>query len=333
MRAVRAKGEDAAGVHAHDDFGTAVATSLAAVHEVRSRQGTINGYGERCGTRTLLGDPPGIELKLGLLPAGGPHPDARGACTSWRRSRTSPGRAPPYVGKSAFAHKGGIHVAAMRRNVASCQHVVPELVGNQMRASSSRALGRGNLLSKAEELRPGGGRGRGGRPRGDQDARGARLLVRGGRGLSGDDDEAPGPHLPAAVPARRLLRERRAPGGPRPPRRGDGNIRSISGEEVLFTAAEDRACRRARRRIAQGAAAGRYPRIGELQLVDYKVRILDGKNGTAATTRVLVDVQHGKRRWSTVGASPNIIEASWRALGDALEYGLTAAADAEGSEA
>ena len=102
--------------------------------------------------------------------------------------------------------------------------------------------------------------------------------------------------------------------------------------EVLHTAAEGGGPLAALDGALRKALSPRYPHIAELKLVDFKVRILDGKNGTAATTRVLVDMQHGKGRWSTVGASPNIIEASWRALVDALEYGLTAAAAAEGSE-
>ena len=334
VRAVRAKVKTPLGVHAHDDSGTAVATSLAAVHEgVIQVQGTINGYGERCGNANLCSVIPGIELKLGLrcLPEGHIQTLAELSHFVAEVANLSPDEHLPYVGKSAFAHKGGIHVAAMRRNVASYQHVVPELVGNQMRVVVSELSGRGNLLSKAEELGLAAGAG-------VADVL-EEIKTLEARGFSFEAAEASVAMMmkrqdPTYLPPFQLVDffvnvEHREGLG----LLAEAMVKVRVDGEVLFTAAEGTGPLAALDGALRKALQPRYPRIGELQLVDYKVRILDGKNGTAATTRVLVDVQHGKRRWSTVGASPNIIEASWRALVDALEYGLTVTADAEGSEA
>jgi 2-isopropylmalate synthase len=230
----------------------------------------------------------------------------------------------PYVGKSAFAHKGGIHVAAMRRSAVSYQHVVPELVGNQMRVVVSELSGRGNLLSKAEEY---------------------------GLGQAGGDVggvlneikalEAKGFSFEAAEASVAMMMKRAEPGY-RPPfelvdflvnvehRTGRGifaeaMVKVRVGGEVLHTAAEGDGPVDALDAALRKALLPRYPLVADLHLVDYKVRILDGSQGTAATTRVLVDTQQGTRRWSTVGASTNIIEASWRALVDAIEYGLVLA--------
>jgi 2-isopropylmalate synthase len=231
------------------------------------------------------------------------------------------------VGKSAFAHKGGIHVAAMRRNAASYQHIVPELVGNEQRVVVSELSGRGNLLSKAEEFGIAGG-----------DVGGVLNEI---KAL-----EAKGFSFEAAEASVALLMKR-AEAGYRPPfelvdflvnvehRSGRGLFSEamvkvrVEGE-VLHTAAEGDGPVDALDAALRKALVGRYPEVNELHLVDYKVRILDGASGTAATTRVLVDTQRGNRRWSTVGASTNIIEASWRALTDAIEYGLIVGAEPEG---
>ncbi|HSD21799.1 MAG TPA: citramalate synthase [Anaeromyxobacter sp.] len=332
VRTVRAKVKTPLGVHAHDDSGTAVANSLAAVHEGAIQvQGTINGYGERCGNANLCSVMPALELKLGLrcLPEGHLRSLAELSHFVAEVANIAPDEHLPYVGKSAFAHKGGIHVAAMRRNAASYQHVLPESVGNQMRVVVSELSGRGNLLSKAEELG----------------------LASGSAGVADVLEEikaleARGFSFEAAEASVAMMMKRQDPAY-RPPfqlvdflvnvehREGRGLFSEamvkvrIDGE-ILHTAAEGDGPVDALDAALRKALLPRYPRIAEMHLVDYKVRILDGKNGTAAITRVLADTQHGKRRWSTVGASPNIIEASWRAIVDALEYGLTVATDANG---
>src|SRR5512140_814834 len=154
VRAVRAELSLPLGIHAHDDAGCAVANSLAAVQEGATQvQGTVNGYGERCGNANLCSIIPTLELKLGLrcLPEGHLRTLTEASLLVAEVANLSPDEHLAYVGKSAFAHKGGVHVAAMRRNEASYQHVVPELVGNTQRVVVSELSGRGNLLSKAEE--------------------------------------------------------------------------------------------------------------------------------------------------------------------------------------
>jgi 2-isopropylmalate synthase len=229
----------------------------------------------------------------------------------------------PYVGKSAFAHKGGIHVAAMRRNETSYQHIEPETVGNTMRVVVSELSGRGNLLSKGEEF--------------GLDPTGADV----GRVLEDIKAlEAEGFSFEAAEASVAMLLKRRQPGY-KPPfelvdflvnvehRTGRGifseaMVKVRVDGELLHTAAEGDGPVNALDAALRKALLPRLPAIAELQLVDYKVRILDGPAGTAAVTRVLVDTQRGGggKRWTTVGASTNIIEASWRALVDAIEYGL-----------
>jgi 2-isopropylmalate synthase len=330
VRAVRAQVKTPLGVHTHDDSETAVANALAAVQEGAIQvQGTINGYGERCGNANLCSIIPALELKLGkpCLPEGHLRTLYEVAHFVAEVANLAPDEHLPYVGKSAFAHKGGIHVAAMRRNAFSYQHVVPELVGNQQRVVVSELSGRGNLLSKAEEF-----------------------------GLAAQGDvgnvlneikalEAKGFSFEAAEASVALLMKRAEPGY-RPPfelldflvnvehRTGRGIFSEamvkvkVDGER-LHTAAEGDGPVDALDAALRKALGGRYPEVKDMHLVDYKVRILDGTAGTAATTRVLVDTQHGTRRWSTVGASTNIIDASWRALADAIEYGLTVGKEPE----
>ncbi len=232
-----------------------------------------------------------------------------------------------YIGKSAFAHKGGVHVAAMRRSAQAYQHIEPEKVGNKMRVVVSELSGRGNLLSKAEEY-----------------------------GLemdSGDDVkdvlneiktlESQGFSFEAAEASVALMMKRQEMHYKAPfemidftvmveHRRGRGifaeatvKVRLPGSEEILHTVAEGNGPVNALDNAMRKALAPHYPVLEKFQLADYKVRILDSDNGTSAVTRVLIDTQNGTRRWTTVGASANIIEASWRALADAIEYGLTVA--------
>ena len=327
VRAVRARVKTPLGIHAHNDSETAVANSLAAIHEGAVHvQGTVNGYGERCGNANLCSVIPALELKLGLrcLPEGHLRTLTDVSRFVAEVANLTPDDHLPYVGKSAFAHKGGIHVAAMRRNVASYQHLTPELVGNQMRVVVSELSGRGNLLSKAEEFGL------------DAAGKGVADVLAEIKAL-----EAKGFSFEAAEASVALMMKRQEEGYAPPFQLMDFLVnvehrtgRGIFSEamvkvkvdgEVLHTAAEGDGPVDALDAALRKALVGRYPQIRDLHLVDYKVRILDGKNGTAAVTRVLIDTQKGARRWSTVGASANIIEASWRALVDALEYGLTLA--------
>jgi 2-isopropylmalate synthase len=324
-RAVRQALGHPLGVHAHNDSETAVANSLAAVAEGAIQvQGTINGYGERCGNANLCSVIPGLELKLGkpCLPEGRLRTIGDASRFVAEVANLAHDDHLPYVGKSAFAHKGGIHVAAMRRTAASYQHVDPDLVGNEMRVVVSELSGRGNLQSKAEEYGVAGG------------------------DLGGILDEiklleAKGFSFEAAEASVALMMKRQQPGY-RPPwelvdflvtvehRTGRGLFAEamvkvrVEGE-LLHTAAEGDGPVDALDRALRKALRGSYPEIDDIQLTDYKVRILDPTSGTGAVTRVLLDSRRGARRWTTVGASANVIEASWRALSDAVEYGLTLA--------
>jgi 2-isopropylmalate synthase len=328
FRAVRAALPHPLGIHAHNDSETAVANSIAAVHEGAVQvQGTINGYGERCGNANLCSVIPALELKMGLeaLPGGRLETLYETAHFVAEVANQAPDEHLPYVGKSAFAHKGGIHVAAMRRSAASYQHVEPERVGNRMRVVVSELSGRGNLLSKAEEF--GVRVGAGGEVAGVLEE----IKVLESRGFS----------FEAAEASVAMLMKRQEPGY-RPPfelvdflvnvehRTGRGifseaMVKVRVDGELLHTAAEGDGPVNALDAALRKALLPRYPRVADLSLTDYKVRILDSESGTGAITRVLIDTQMGSRRWSTVGASTNIIEASWRALSDAVEYGLTLA--------
>jgi 2-isopropylmalate synthase len=329
VRAVKAELGHPLGIHAHNDGECAVANSLAAVHEGAVQiQGTINGYGERCGNANLCSIIPALELKEGLrcLPDGQLASICEVSHFVAEVANLAPDEHLAYVGKSAFAHKGGIHVAAMRRNSDSYQHVDPVRVGNVARVVVSELSGRGNLLSKAEEI-------------GLDKVRGEELAsVLGEIKLL----EAKGFSFEAAEASVAVMMQRQQPGYVPPFELIDFLVnvehrtgRGIFAEamvkvrvdgEVLHTAAEGDGPVEALDVALRKALLPRYPQISDLHLADYKVRILDSSTGTAAVTRVLIDTQKGALRWSTVGASTNIIEASWRALVDAIEYGLTIAA-------
>jgi 2-isopropylmalate synthase len=328
VRCVRGALAHPLGIHTHNDGECAVANTLVAVREGAIQvQGTINGYGERCGNANLCSIIPDLELKLGLqcLPAGRLGRLTDVAHFVAEVANLAPDEHLAYVGKSAFAHKGGIHVAAMRRNARSYQHVEPERVGNQMRVVVSELSGRGNLLSKAEEYGL------------DSEAgTGVADVLTEIKAL-----EAQGFSFEAAEASVALMLKRQQPGYTPPfelidfsvtveHRRGRGILAEATVKvkvngEVQHTAAEGNGPVNALDAALRKALASHYPDIKHFQLADYKVRILDGNNGTGATTRVLIDTQNGTRRWSTVGASTNIIEASWRALADAVEYGLSVA--------
>jgi 2-isopropylmalate synthase len=313
------------GIHAHNDGECAVANSIVAIREGCIQvQGTINGYGERCGNANLCSIIPDLELKMGLssLPNGQLHSLYDLSHYVSEMANLAPDEHLAYVGKSAFAHKGGIHVAAMRRNAKSYQHIDPDQVGNQSRVIVSELSGRGNLLSKAEEYQ---------------------LDNIGGEEVAGVLDEikaleAKGFSFEAAEASVILLMKRQQPGYIPPfelidfssnveHRQGRGifaeaTVKVKIDGEIVHTAAEGNGPVNALDAALRKALAPHFPVIDRFHLLDYKVRILDGNNGTTAITRVLIDTLNGTKQWSTVGASANIIEASWRALADSVEYGL-----------
>jgi 2-isopropylmalate synthase len=301
--------------------------SLTAIrHGAIQVQGTINGVGERCGNANLVSIMADLELKMGYkcLPEGSIQHLYDLSHFVAEVANITPDEHLPFVGKSAFAHKGGVHVAATRRSPQSYQHVEPEKVGNKMRVVVSDLSGRGNLLSKAEEHGV------------EVDGTEVVPILNEIKEL-----EARGFSFEAAEASVAIMLKRQEYGY-KPPfelidffvnvehRQGRGIFAEamvkvrVQGE-VLHTAAEGNGPVNALDIALRKALKSFYPRIESFHLSDYKVRILDSDHGTEAITRVLIDTRNSTSRWSTVGAGTNIIEASWRALADSMEYGLMVA--------
>ncbi|MFW5708653.1 MAG: citramalate synthase [Chloroflexota bacterium] len=312
------------GIHTHNDAELAVANSLAAVKAGATQvQGTINGYGERCGNANLCSIVPDLELKMGYmcLPSGALSNLTRVSRIVAEVANLAPDDHLAYVGKSAFAHKGGIHVAAIRRNVDSYQHIDPHVVGNEMRILVSDLSGRGNLMSKAEEFGI------------DVTSAEAIEVLDQIKRLENEGFVFEGAEASIAIRLHRakpeyrpvftlvdftvLVEDRRDRGA-----LSEAMVKIDIDGDIVHTAAEGNGPVNALDLALRKALVPKYPQIAEFQLADYKVRILDGQNATAATTRVLIDTQSQHLRWSTVGAGTNIIHASWLALVDSFEYGL-----------
>ncbi|MFQ6066363.1 MAG: citramalate synthase [bacterium] len=314
------------GMHAHNDAGMAVANSIvAATKNISHIQGTINGYGERCGNADLCLVIPNLKLKLGI------------DCISRQKlkslTRVShfvnelanliPNDHQPYVGRSAFAHKGGIHVSAISRNRKTYEHIDPTLVGNRRRVLISELAGKSNIIYKLREKK---------------------LGLKEKRSFSRKvanhikELESQGYEFEGAEGSFELL-VKRSSGGYKKlfdlegfrvtvEKREDGKLISeatvklrVKGK-LMHTVAEGNGPVNALDNALRKALEREYPDLHEMHLADYKVRILDTKAGTRAKTRVLIESSDGKDRWSTVGVSPNIIEASWEALLDSIEYKL-----------
>jgi 2-isopropylmalate synthase len=325
VRSVKAGVGCALGIHVHNDGECGVANTITAIREgAIQAQGTINGYGERCGNANLCAIIPNLELKMGVrcLPEGHLSMLFDAAHFVAEVANLSPDDHMAYVGKSAFTHKGGIHVAAMRRSELSYQHMDPALVGNQMRVVVSELSGRGNLLSKVEEY-----------GLGTFDGQEVTDVLNEIKAL-----ESQGFSFEAAEASVALMLKRHQ-AGYLPPfemidfsaivenRQGRGmfaeaTVKIRVNGEILHTAADGDGPVNALDTALRKALMVHYPVINSFHLDDYKVRILNGDAGTAAFTRVLIDTVSDGKRWSTVGASTNIIEASWRALSDSVEYGL-----------
>ena len=312
------------GIHTHNDGELAVANSLSAVQAgVGHVQGTVNGYGERCGNANLCSIIPDLELKMGYqcVPEGSLIHLTHLSRTVAEVANLAPDDHLAYVGKSAFAHKGGIHVAAIRRNVDSYQHIDPSIIGNEMRILVSDLSGRGNLLSKAEEFGL------------DISKAEAVEVLNDIKELENEGYVFEGAEASVAIRLHRAqpdyipfftlidftcLVEERRDRGPL----SEAMVKLELNGDIVHTAAEGNGPVNALDLALRKALVPYYPRLAEFQLADYKVRILDSANATAATTRVLIDTHKGATRWSTVGAGTNIIHASWLALVDSMEYGL-----------
>ena len=315
------------GIHAHNDGGTAVANSLMAVQcGVVHVQGTINGYGERAGNADLIPIMAALELKLGkkCLPDGKIQSLTNLAHSVAEIANIIPDPHQPYVGRSVFAHKAGIHVSAMRRHNKTYEHVPPQSVGNTTRFLVSELSGQSNIVAKAEEL-------------------GINFEELGEKGKvvlqTIKDLENSGYQFEAAegsfevlvrkilgrhkkffdLEGFRVITEKR---GPAEDCFSEATIKMTVGAEKTHTAADARGPVDALDHALRKALRDKYPQLSAIRLEDYKVRVLDARSGTAAKVRVLITSTDGKEEWATVGVSENIIEASWQALVDSIEYKL-----------
>ncbi len=314
------------GIHAHNDSELGVANSLAGVRGGAVHvQATVNGYGERVGNANMISIIPDLQLKMGLRCVSDEQLARLTELSHYvdELANLAPNHRQAYVGHSAFAHKGGIHVAAIRKVEESYQHINPTLVGNQKRTLVSELSGRGNILDKAEEL---------GLDTTREDARKVLQQIK--------ELENQGYTFEAAEASIDMML-RRAGNNYQPPfevidymvvtenRQGRGlfteaTVKVKVGDEIRHTVGEGNGPVNALNLALRRALYQDFPQLRRVHLTDYKVRILDSDSGTAATTRVMIDFMEegGPRAWTTVGANTNIIEASWRALIDSMEYAL-----------
>ena len=321
------------GIHAHNDTEMAVANSLAAVRAGAVQvQGTVNGYGERCGNANMCSIIPNLQLKMGIACV---TQEQLARLTEVSRyvaelaNLTMPNYL-PYVGASAFTHKAGLHVSGMMKWEESYQHVNPSLVGNTPQVVVSEISGRKSIIFKAKELGVS-------LPSEGKEARQILEQIK--------QMESKGFQYEGADASFELLLHRAQPEYKSPftlidfmvvvekHRRQstydlDGNMLSEAtikvrvGNKVMHTAAEGNGPVNALDQALRKALVQFYPELIEIKLVDYKVRILEESGGTGSQVRVLIESTDGQKMWKTVGSSPNIIDASWLALADSLEYWL-----------
>jgi 2-isopropylmalate synthase len=309
------------GIHTHDDAGCGVANSLVAVEAgARLVQGTMNGYGERCGNANLISILPALELKLGMESIGR---DRLRRLTETAHlvdelCNVTPNPNQPYVGANAFAHKGGMHVAGVNRDARTFEHVDPGEVGADRRVLVSELSGKGTVQARADV----------------DDATATRVIDR------VKELESRGYQFEAADGSFDLL-IRKETGEYKPlfrleswraivEKREDGRVETeatikiwVDGERYVRTA-EGNGPVNALDKALRAAIGERYPHLRDMELVNFKVRILDERKGTGAVTRVLLDTTDGQDTWGAIGVSENIIEASWEALVDSLEAGMLA---------
>jgi 2-isopropylmalate synthase len=322
--AVRAELGDAVevGIHTHNDAECAVANSLAAVGAgARLVQGTVNGYGERCGNANLASILPALQLKMGFEVVSEQRLASLSQTSHYLDELCNMAADPdqPYVGRNAFAHKAGMHAAGVAADARTFEHLDPALVGNKRDILASELSGKATIRSQAEQA---------GLEISDEAA--ARAVER----LK--EREHHGYHYEAAPASFELLLRREAGSYKQlfklesfrvvTEKRAGGEVETeatikveVDGERYLRVA-EGNGPVNALDRALRGAIADRYPHLAEIELTNYKVRILDEAHGTGAVTRVLLDSADGDREWGTIGVSENIIEASWEALVDSLEY-------------
>jgi 2-isopropylmalate synthase len=316
--------EVAVGIHTHDDAGCGVANALVAIeHGARLVQGTMNGYGERCGNANLVSILPALQLKLGYecVP-----PDRLARLTETAHlvdeiCNLSPNPNQPYVGRNAFAHKGGMHVAGVNEDPRTFEHVEPEAVGNDREVLISELSGKGTVHARAEQTGL------------ELDEASAARVVERVKAL-----EHAGYQFEAADGSFDLLiRKERGEYEPLfrleswrviAEKREDGRVQTeatikiwVDGERYVRTA-EGNGPVNALDRALRDALVETHPQLRDIRLTNFKVRILDETKGTEAVTRVLLDASDGIDTWGSIGVSENVIESSWEALVDSLEAGM-----------
>ncbi|HUS80255.1 MAG TPA: citramalate synthase [Armatimonadota bacterium] len=315
------------GIHCHNDSGMAVAnTQLAVEAGAVQVQGTINGYGERCGNANLCTIIPNLELKAGLqcLPEGKLHDLLSLARYVDEVALMVPDTRAPYVGASAFAHKGGMHVNAVLKVPSSFEHVDPEVVGNERRILVSDYSGGSTIMHKLEHLYP------------DLDRKDPRIR----EVLAAlKDREKQGYHYEAAEASFELLARRVMGEDPRffelhgfrvimgkhaedEDPFAEATVQVEIDGDRRHTAAMGDGPVNALDQALREALQDHYPEIAKMRLVDYKVRVLNATEGTSAAVQTLIQTRNNGRTWGTVGVHVNIIEASWQALTDSIVYGI-----------
>lgn len=326
IHAVKAATTTALGIHCHNDAELAVANTLLAVEAGAMHvQGTINGYGERSGNANLCTLIPSLKLKLGYDCISDEQMQSLTGLSHMvsELANLNPNPNMPYVGHSAFAHKGGTHVNALLKFSDSYQHIDPTLVGNRQRVIVSELSGKSNIEHKVSEFRlkwtPT-------REQMQSVLGEVKALEQKGFQFEGADGSV------------ELLLQRTRSGYQRPFQLVDFHVLVTSGRDggmaseatvkvsvrgdVIHTAADGNGPVNALDKAVRKALLPFFPRLADVHLTDYKVRILDGTSATGAQTRVLISSSNGNKTWTTVGSSANIIEASWMALADSLEYAL-----------
>jgi len=321
------------GIHAHNDAELAVANTLAAVQVGASQvQGTINGYGERCGNANLCSVIPALKLKMGIDCVSDEQLTKLTEVSRYvsEAANLIPDAFLSYVGSSAFSHKAGLHVSGLAKWAESYQHIDPAQVGNRQRVLVSELSGRVNILYRAKEMGMD-------LPLHGEEAKKlleqVKLLE--SRGFQYDHAEAsfdllvhrskPDYKPPFELVDFMVVVEKRR----RPPTQNnleemlsEAMLKVRVGKEIMHTAAEGNGPVNALDQALRKALLQFYPSLSAVKLVDYKVRILEESVGTESQVRVLIESSDGVEEWTTVGSSTNIIEASWLALADSLEYWL-----------
>jgi len=316
------------GIHAHNDSELAVANSIEAVKcGVVQVQGTINGYGERCGNTNLCSLIPNLVLKLGIecIPREKLKKLTEVSRYVSELANLPPDSHLPYVGSSAFTHKAGLHISAILKEERSYQHVDPEAVGNRRRIVISELSGKSAIMYKAKEL-------------GIEFEKSPEEILEKIKSLEKDgfqfeDAEASFELLlrrssPSYKPPFELIdfmvlvEKRRRPSIHGSEVLAEAMVKVKVGDRVIHTASEGNGPVHALDMALRKALTEFYPGISKIKLLDYKVRILEEGRGTDSWVRVLIESTDGKEEWRTVGSSSNIIEASWIALADSFEYWL-----------